>query len=57
MSSTRGDQAMECYLLTTEHALLSMSEVDMDDVRLGQLLVLSVGLSVLLLGRLLYLVT
>ena len=47
---------MECYLLTTEHAL-SMSEVDMDDVRLGQLLVLSVGLSVLLLGRLLYLLT
>ena len=48
---------MECYLLTTEHALSSMSEVDMDDVRLGQLLVLSVGLSAVLLGRLLYLLT
>jgi hypothetical protein len=46
---------MECGFLATEYALLSLSEIDMDDVRYGQLLVLSVGLATVILGRLLYL--
>lgn len=44
---------VECCFLTTEYALLS--EMDMDDVRYGQLLVLCLGLATLALGRLLYL--
>lgn len=45
---------MDCPLLT-QHALLLMSDVDMEDVRLGQLLTWLTGLTLLLLGRVVYL--
>ena len=43
---------MDCHHLT-QYALLSMSDVDIEDVRLGQLLALLVGVTVVLLGRIL----
>jgi hypothetical protein len=51
----QGDTHMECYHLM-QYRLLLDSEVDMDDVVLGQLLTLVTGLTVVLLGRVLYLV-
>lgn len=47
---------MDCHHLT-QYALLSMSEVDMEEVRLGQLLTLLVGLTITVLGRVLYFLT
>ena len=46
---------MDCQHQLTQYALLAMSDVDMDDVRFGQLLTLLVGLSIVVLVRGLYL--
>jgi hypothetical protein len=43
---------MDCCVLTT-YALLSMPDIDRDDLIFGQLLTLSMGLSLVLLARLL----
>jgi hypothetical protein len=42
---------MDCQHQMTQYALLSMSDVDMNDVRFGQLLTLLVGLSIVVLVR------
>ncbi len=42
---------MECCL-TTMHALSLVPDADLDEVRLGQLVTLVVGLSLVLIGRL-----
>ena len=43
-------------LLMLEYAVITMPGIDDDDVRLGQMLALIAGLSLVLLGRLAYLV-
>jgi hypothetical protein len=43
---------MDCCILTT-HVMLSMPDIDQDDFIFGQLLTLSTGLSLVLIGRLL----
>jgi hypothetical protein len=43
---------MDCCILTT-YAMLSMPDIDRDDFIFGQLLTLSTGLSLVLIGRLL----
>jgi hypothetical protein len=43
---------MDCCVLTT-YALLSMPDIDRGDFIFGQLLTLSAGLSLVLIGRLL----
>jgi hypothetical protein len=48
--------AME-NLLMLEYAVITMPGIDDDDVRLGQMLALIAGLSLVLLGRLAYLVS
>ena len=42
---------MENYLMF-EYAMITMPDIDMDDVRFGQLLVLVGALSIAVLGRL-----
>jgi hypothetical protein len=41
-------------LLVAEYAIITMPDIDRDDVRLGQMLVLIAGLSIMVLGRLVY---
>jgi hypothetical protein len=42
-------------MLVAQYAVVAMPGIDPDDVRLGQMLALIAGLSLLLLGRLAYL--
>jgi hypothetical protein len=42
-------------LLVAEYAVITMPDIDRDDMRLGQMLVLVAGLSATVLGRLVYL--
>jgi hypothetical protein len=46
---------MDCQHQMIQYALVSMSNIDIEDVRFGQLLTLLVGLSVVLLVRGIYL--
>jgi len=46
---------MDCQHQVTQFALVSMSDIDMRDVRLGQLLTLLAGLSIAALVRGIYL--
>ncbi len=47
---------MEAFLML-ECAVIAMPDIDMDDVRLGQMLVLIAGLLIVLLGRIGYLLS
>jgi hypothetical protein len=46
----QGETHMDCHHLM-QYALLSVSEVDIEDVRLGQLLTLLVGLTLVVIVR------